>query len=287
MGLTPLDFFTKARFEPIDAGLLLVGAAWYIWSLRRLAQKDRRWPAWRTACFAGAWLLFAVVAFSGLSAFDRRNFTAYGSIYIALGLVAPALLALSSPVTLALLSGRDGAGASWLEGRTARILGGPVTVWVLFSATVFLVFFAGVVGATVGGGPGPQLLHLWLLAAGWLYFWPVADVDPSPRRIGYLARILYLLVTFPVFAIMGMGLESQTARVAPGISPASLHLGGAVVWVAGETVALAGVLWVFALWLRADERRVRAQERSNEQVAARQLAVWRASREAAAEAASG
>lgn len=286
MGLAPLDFFTKARFEPLDAVVLLAGAAWYARSLRRLARLGRQWPAGRTACFAGAWVLLAVASFSGLAAFGRQNFSAYGSIYIIVGLVAPALLAFSSPVTLALLSAGEGGGARWLESRPARVVAGPLTTWVVFCATIFVVFFAGVVRATVGGGWAAQGLYLWLLAAGWLFYWPVADIDPSPRRMGYLTRILYLLLSFPVFAIMGMSLESQTGRIAPGTSAASLHLGGAVIWVAGETMALAGVLWVFTQWLRNDERRAAAHDRENEQVAARQLALWRASREAAARASS-
>jgi cytochrome c oxidase assembly factor CtaG len=286
MGLTPVDFFAKARFEPLMAAVLVLGAVWYAWSLHRLGRRGRSWPPARTACFAGAWLLLAVVSFSGLAAFGPQNFSAYGTIYILLGLVAPALLAFSAPVTLALLSSDSGKGAAWLESRPARILAGPVTTWLVFSATVGLVFFTGVVPATVGGGLAAQGLYLWLLAAGWLFYWPVVDVDPVPHRMGYLARILYLLLVFPVFAIMGMSLESQTSRLAPGISPASLHLGGAVIWVAGETMALVGVLWVFVQWLRADERRAAAHDRDNEQNAARQLALWRASREAAARAAS-
>jgi cytochrome c oxidase assembly factor CtaG len=55
-------------------------------------------------------------------------------------------------------------------------------------------------------------------------------------------------------------------------------------WVAGETAALGGVVSVFAQWLRADERRAKAHDRANEAAAARQLALWRASRQAAARA---
>ncbi len=286
MGLTPLDFFTRAHFEPVDAVALALFAAWYAWSVRRLHLRGRTWPAWRTGCFAAAWVLLAVAAFSGLTAFGTENFSAYGSLYIAVGLVAPALIAFSAPVTLALLGRSDQRAARWLEGRPARLLAGPVATWTVFCVSVFVVFFAGVVRPTVGGGAAAQAWYLWLVVVGWFFYWPVVDVDPAPRRISYLARILYLLLIFPVFAIMGMGLESQTTRIAPNVSSGSLHLGAAVIWVAGETVALVGVIWVFTQWLRADEKRAEAQERENEPAAARQLAVWRASRDAATRAAS-
>jgi cytochrome c oxidase assembly factor CtaG len=286
MGLTPLDFFVKARFEPVAAAVLLLAAVWYAWSLRRLKRRGRSWPAARTTCFAAAWALLAVSVFSGLAAFGTTNFTAYGSLYIMVGLVAPALLAYSAPVTLALQSSSDRDRARGLETRPARVLASPFVTWTLFSASILAVFFTGVVPATVGGGAAQQAVFLWLVAVGWLFFWPVVDVDAIPRRIGYWPRILYLLLSFPIFAILGMGLESQSGRIAPGISLASLHLGGAVIWVAGETVALGGVVSVFVQWLRDDERRVKTHELANSDAAARQLALWRASRDAAARAAS-
>lgn len=286
MGLTPLDFFVKARFEPVAAVVLLLTGGWYVWSLRRLARKGRSWPAGRTACFAAAWVLLVVSVFSGLAAFGPTNFTAYGAGYITVGLVVPALLAFAAPLTLALQSASRPDRAGALESRPLRVLAHPMTTWIQFSATLFVVFFSGLVGQTVSDGGAREAVYLWLVVSGWLFFWPVVDVDPRARRMAYWPRILYLLLSFPVFAVLGMGLESQSQRIAPGISPASLHLGGAVIWVAGETVALTGAIWVFAQWLRTDERRAKSQELANEDAASRQLALWRESRRAAARAAS-
>jgi cytochrome c oxidase assembly factor CtaG len=279
-----LDFFYRAHFEAAPAVVLVLAAGWYAWAVRRLHRRQRAWPRSRTACFVGAWLLVAVASFSGLTAFSSTNFTAYGSLYIMVGLAAPLLLAYSAPAALALQGAP--ARARLLETRPARILANPLITWTAFTATVFVVFFTGVVPATVGGGGAEQALFLWLVAVGWLFFWPAVDVDPIPRRISYWPRILYMLMAFPVFAILGQGLESQSARIARGISPGSLHLGGAIIWVAGEVASLGGVMSVFAQWLRADERRVRTHEQGNDAAAARQLALWRASRDAATRAAS-
>ncbi len=286
MGLQPLDFFAKARFEPAATVVLVTAGWWYGWSILRLRRRGRTWPAPRTACFALAWLLVAVSVFSGLTAFAATNFSAFAAQYIMVGLVAPALLALSAPISLAVQSSSAPDRGRWVESLPARALGHPFSTWILFSATVFTVFFSGVLRGADAGGAAQQAVFLWLLVVGWMFFLPVADVDPLPFRIGPWPRILYLLLSFPVFAIMGMGLESRTGRPVPGISPASLHLGGAVIGVAGEGLALCGALWVFAQWLRADERRVKSQEQANGAAAARQLELWRASRQAAARAAS-
>jgi putative copper resistance protein D len=84
-----------------------------------------------------------------------------------------------------------------------------------------------------------------------------------------------------------MALESQTTPIAPGISPADVHAGGGLMWIAGEAIGLLGTLAIFVQWLRADERAARRNDRITAESDARQLAHWRATREAAARAASG
>lgn len=284
MDLTPLDFFVKARFDPAAAGALLAAAAWYVLCRRRLAARGRTWSPWRTAAFTGAWLLVAVAVFSGLSAFARTNFSAYAAQYILVGMAAPALLALSAPVTLVVQSSPDPSRGSGLGRRPARLLAGPLVTFAVFAASVFVLFFTGVAAATIGTTYARDGVFAWMLAAGWFFLWPAAAADPAPRPLGYWPRILYLLLSFPLWAVLGMGLESQTGRWSPGISPASLHLGAAVIWVAGEALALGGVLATFAQWLRTEERRARVADREHEAANARQLALWRASREAAARA---
>ena len=285
MGLRPADFFVRAHFAPLLAVVLLLAAGWYAWSVRRATQRGRDWPVERTACFAGAWLLVAVTAFSGLYAFDRTNFSAFAAQYIIAGLVAPALLALSAPLSLIVQSSARPGPARWLDSRPLRVLTHPIVTWVALGATVFVLFFTeGLLRRSLDGGIVQQLVLLWVLLVGWLFFLPVVDVEPLPTRLGPWARIGYVLLTIPVYTIMGMGVESQLRPVSPGLSMDSLHLGGAVVWVGANGVAICALLLVFVQWLRSDETRAKHHDEVNEAAAARQLALWRASREAAARA---
>ena len=277
--LAPADFFLKARVAPVDTAALVVFAGWYLWALRRRRAEGKTWPAVRTACFVSAALLFLIGTDSGLSAFTSSNFSAYAAEYALVGLVVPALIAFSAPLTLA-------GGWDALHSRSARWLIGPVTTWAVFDAGVMILGFTGLLADSLGRGWAAQAILLALAAVGWAFYWPVVDVDPVPRRIGFWPRILYLLLTFPVFAILGMGLESQTTRLNGSMTLGSLHLGAAVIWVAGESIGLLGALWVFSQWLRHDERRAKSHDLANEEAAARQLALWRASRDAAARAAS-
>jgi putative copper resistance protein D len=283
VGLTPVDFFTRSRPEPVVLALLVLMAVWYGLSTRKVKAGGRDWPTTRKVYFAGAVALVAVADLSGLHAFAATNFSAYGTIYIAIGLTAPAFLALAAPLQLMLLvhPGR----ARGLDHWVTRVVLNPFVTWILFSASMFVLFFTGLFGATLRHDAVAQAVYGVALLIGYLHYLPVADVDPVPRRIGYWPRILYQLLIFPVYAIVGMGLESQVNPIYPGTSLGSLHLGAAVLWVAGETLALSGAIAVFSQWLRADQRRARAYDVGHEEAAERQLALWRASRDAAARAA--
>lgn len=283
MALTPVDVFTRARFEPVAVVLLAAAAAWYTLSVRRVTRRGREWPALRSWAFAAAWLCVAVPVCSGLYAFAPTNFSAYGSIYIAVGLAGPAFLALAGPLQVMLLAHPER--ARLLDYRVTKVISHPLVTWVLFTGSMFVLFFTGLFGATLASAATAQAVYLAWIVIGYLHYWPVADADPSPHRLAYWPRILYLLLTFPVYAIVGMGLESQLTRISAGISLGSLHLGAAVVWVAGETIALSGAIAVFSQWLRADQRRARANDLANAAAADRQLALWRESRDAAARAA--
>jgi cytochrome c oxidase assembly factor CtaG len=70
------------------------------------------------------------------------------------------------------------------------------------------------------------------------------------------------------------------------VSLTELHTGGGFLWFAGETIGLLGTVALFVLWLRSDERSAKSSDDYNEESAARQLAHWRATRDAAARAAS-
>ena len=285
--LSPVDFLTRARFEPYAAVVMVVGVAWYGRCVVRIRRAGRAWPLGRTAAFGAAWLTVAVAVFSGLSDFGPTNFSAFASLYMMVGLIAPALLAVSAPISLGFQASAD-PGRVRVVGRTwFKVLSNPFLSWMLFAASMFVLFFTGLFGAVLGGRWAQQVAFAVALAVGFLYYWPLADVDPRPWRLGTWPRILYLLLLFPVYAILGMALESQTTPlIAPGISVNSLHLGAAVFWVAAEGLSLCGAIWIFVTWLRAEQRRIQTHDRDNEAAAARQLALWRASRDAAARAAS-
>jgi putative copper resistance protein D len=286
--MTPLQVITQATFPPIPTVLIALMVGWYLWSVRRLAAKGRKWSNWRTASFCFAAFLLAVGLCSGIDAHDE-NFVIHTIQHILISMLAPLFLALSGPITLLLQSSNRKVQTTVLKilhTRVAKVLTNPIFTWSFYGLSLYTLYFSSLYALTLRDPLVHNLVHVHLIFAGCLFWWPVAGVDPLPNRLSPMVKIFYLLLALPFHTILGMALESQTNPITPTTSLSQLHAGGGLMWVSGEAIGLLGTLVVFVQWLRADEREARRVDRVSEAAAAQQLAHWRATRDAAARAIS-
>lgn len=244
---------------PIVPVVVIVAAGgWYVWSA-----KVRRTPWAHSRVTALVMMELLLLIGSGVALGSTRTaFVAYTFQQIFIGMAAPLFLVLALP---RLPSG--------------RLVSNPVAAWFVYAASLFVLYFTGFYSTSLHNPLVLQGVYLMWLAAGVVYYMPVAN-----ERFRYWPRILYLLLAFPLWAIFGMALGSEGTTIAAGVRLVDLQVGAAILWVAGETVVLLGAVAIFVQWLRADEKTARAKDRTSEEAAARQLALWRAARDAAARA---
>ena len=283
-----MDIVTQVRFEPVPTALIGITAVCYLLLVRRLPSKGRDWPASRTICWMAGELVLAIGLLSGMSAHDDL-FTVEAVQFILISMLAPLLFALSAPVTLVLQVCSRRVRTAVLRAFDSRVLktvGHPITVWALYGAAVFTLYFTSLYAESLENGTVHGLVHLGLILAGCLFWWPAIGLDPMPIKLNYPAKMFYLFLAMPFYTVVGLELQSQTKPITPVTSLAELQAGAGLLWVAGEVLGLFGVIVVFVQWLRNDERLAQRADRVNEAAAAEQLAHWRATREAAARAAS-
>jgi putative membrane protein len=286
--VTPLQVVTQATFAPLPTALIVATTAAYLWGVRRLAERGREWPRLRSAAFLFGELLLTLGLVSGIDAHDEI-FTIHSVQHILISMLAPLFFALSAPITLALQASKRGVQTALLKvlhSPAAKVVSHPLFTWPFYGVSLFALYFTSLYALTLRNQTVHNFVHLHLIVAGCLFWWPVAGADPLPFRLGPWTKMLYLMLAMPFHTILGMALESQSTPIAPGMSLSSLHAGGGLMWVSGEAIGLLGTLVVFVGWLRSDEREARRYDRINEAAAAQQLAHWRATRDAAARAAS-
>lgn len=283
-GLTVSSFFTRSSPDPFPLVVVGVSTWWYLRSARIAANSGRGWSRWRVAAWVAGELCLLAGASSGMVAFDGRDFTDQAVQYSLVGMVAPLLLALGAPLSLALrTSGHRGRTfvAILTEGKVGRLLSHPAFTWPVFAGPLFGLYLSGWVVAASQHAWLDQLTYLVLVSSGLLFCLPAVGADPlgAPRSVWW--RVAYGLLTLPLFAVLGMALESAGSSPAGSISLGSLHVGGGVTWIMGNTLAIAGCIGIFVQWLRADERAARAYDQQAEMAAQEQLAHWRSVRDAA------
>jgi putative copper resistance protein D len=200
-----------------------------------------------------------------------------------LGMVAPILLVLGAPVTLALrtLPGPRRPGEvsprallkSFLHSPFVRVLTHPLVGPALFVGSLFVLYFTGLFGYLMTSHWGHGAMQLHFLAVGSLYYYVIIGVDPSPRTLPPAVRFAVLMFTIPFHAFFSVALmSSKTVIAAPYWAVidrpyrtnllADQYLGGGISWAMGEVPLVIVFGALFVQWIRSDAREAKRRDRA-------------------------
>jgi putative copper resistance protein D len=232
---------------------------------------------WLSGC---AVLLLATS--SGIGRYGPAMFSVHMGEHMLLAMLAPILLVLGAPVTLALRAlppaGRDAPPGprEWLlagvHSPVARWLTHPLVTLPLFVGSYYALYFSGLFPAALPEHGAHLLMNLHFVLTGLAFFWPLIGVDPSPRRLPPAARLGIVLVSVPFHAFFGVALMSYRTVIGGDFYRAlalpwvpdlleDQRLGGGLAWASGEIPLLLVVIVLLVQWSRHDERSARRDDR--------------------------
>lgn len=255
--------------------VVIAGAA-YIAGVRRLRRNGWRWDPGRTFAFASGLVAVLVALASPIDAYAEVRFSVHMAQHVLLMLVAPPLLALGAPITLALRSASPSARRRlWqplVRSRAARVLSNPVVGWVLFATGPFALHFSPIYQASMESAWMHAIEHGLFLGIGLVYWWPLVGADPSPHRVSYPARIFSLLLAIPAGGFLSLALFSEESPLYVWYAALPAPWAGAVadqrdaaalMWVVGGAILVVAVLLEATAWKRSEEARQRRIEASD------------------------
>ena len=273
------------RFDLVLGTAAIVLAAVYIAGVIRLHRRGDQWPAGRTA----AWLLgCAVLLFatsSGLGRYMPAMFSAHMAGHMLLSMLTPILLVLGAPTTLALRAlptagkGNPPGPREWLlaglHSRWSRFITHPVVATILFVAGFYALYFGGIFEAAAGHHGAHLLMNIHFLLTGYLFYWAVIGIDPTPRVIPPIGKFGMLFASIPLHAFFGVVLMGMGAILAEGFYRSlqlpwhtdllgDQHLGGSIAWAAGEIPLVLVLLALLIQWQRSDRRTSTRMDRAAE-----------------------
>lgn len=275
-------FTTTWRPDLIVIVALLAAAALYGAGLVRLHRRGDRWPVARAACW---YLGLGIIAFGTLSAlasYGRVVFSLHMTQHMVLSMIAPILLVLAHPVTLALrslpaaASHQPSGPREWLlsalQSRFARYLTHPVTALVLFVSAPYIIYFSGLFEFAMRQHWAHELMYLHFLMVGYLFYESLIGGDPVPYRASYPMRLVTLLASLAFHAFFAVALMSSQSVIAADYYQELARpwwtdlltdqtTGSAFAWAFGETPGLIALVVLLFLWAGEDSRQARRTDR--------------------------
>ncbi|MGH6654831.1 MAG: cytochrome c oxidase assembly protein [Actinocrinis sp.] len=254
----------------------------YAAGMRRLRRRGDRWPIGRAVAFAAGLACVLQVTATGIGGYGMRLLSVHMAQHMALSLVAPVLLLLGAPVTLALRAlhpaprGRRGVRellVTALHSRPARVATSAPFTLPLFIASLYGLYFTPLFDLLMRTWWGHDLMPAHFLIVGLLFFYPLLGLDPAPRRPQPVLGILELFAAMPFHAFFGIAIMMSPTLVAsyfaqalpsgwPTSALADQHTAGAIAWAFGEIPTVLVLLVLAAQWRRSETRAARRHDRA-------------------------
>lgn len=294
---TPARILLDWRFDLLFGTAAMVVAAVYVAGVVRLRRRGDDWPVGRTiAWLLGCGLLLFTTS-SGLGRYMPAMFSMHMAGHMLLSMLIPILLVLGAPTTLALRAlpaagkGNPPGPREWLlaglHSRWSRFFTHPVVATVIFVAGFYGLYFGGIFDAAVSNHAAHILMNLHFLMSGYLFYWVVIGIDPTPRVVPQLAKIGMVFTSIPLHAFFGVVLMGMPRLLGEQFYRSlqlpwhtdllgDQHLGGSIAWAAGEVPLVVVLMALLIQWQRSDRRTATRLDRAAERDHDAELAAYNA-----------
>ncbi|MFV8312325.1 cytochrome c oxidase assembly protein [Mycobacteroides chelonae] len=294
---TPQRLMFDWRFDLIFGTAAIVFAVTYLVGVRRLKARGDAWPVGRTIAWLSGCAFLLIATSSGVGRYMPAMFSMHMVAHMMLSMLVPVLLVLGGPITL-LLRVLPAAGKGdppglreWvqiaLHSSFSRFLTHPLVATSLFIGGFYGLYLSGLYDAAVDVHAAHLAMNVHFLLSGYLFYWVVIGIDPSPRRLPPVAKLGIVLVSLPLHAFFGVILMGTKSILGEKFYSnlalpwridlaADQHMGGAITWATGELPLLVVMIALVIQWSRSDERLARRQDRAADRDDDADLAAYNA-----------
>ena len=256
-------------------GILILLTALYIRGVIVLSRRGDKWPVGRTISFAIGIALADYATSGGIGIYSHFSFSFHMVAHMILGMIVPIAFVLSAPITLALRTLPQGRGdkergirgllLSFLHSRYSTIVTNPISALLIFDGSLFALYMTPLFGNLMKSHSGHLFMDVHFLLAGFLFFHVIVGIDPNPKKVPYLVRIVILFAAMSIHAFFSVALMSTSTPIDAGYFESlerpwftnilsDQHAGGAVGWAMGEIPILIALIATFIQWVREDKR---------------------------------
>ena len=221
--------------------------------------RGRPWPLVRLGFWTAGIALAAAAVIGPLADAAHESFVAHMWAHLFSGMLAPLLLVLAAPVTLALRT-LDVTPARrlsrLLRSAPARLVAHPISAAVLSAGGLWLIYATPVFEAMQTIRISHLFVHAHLLVAGYLFTAAVIGIDPRPHPPSRAVSVIVLVL---VMASHGILAKYLYAHPPIGVPVADAHEGAQLMYYLGAWVEGAIIVIFCTQWYRAAGQRLTRQ----------------------------
>lgn len=265
----------------VSAAVAAIGV--YLAGVVVLRRRSVHWPPLRVVAWVLGWVLLLWVGSAGVWAYSGAAFSYHMLTHMTVNMLAPVLIVLGAPITLALRAlptqprdqplGLREMLSGVLAWKPLEWLMHPVVIGLLFISGTYMFYFTGLFEYLMRYHWGHQLMTVHFIIVGLLFFGLIIGPDPNPRELPAVAKLGFLFAAMPFHAFFAVALLSSDGVIAANFYQsldvawmtdlvADKKIGGQYTWAMGEIPMLIVVIALVAQWFRQDTREARRRDRA-------------------------
>ncbi len=277
----------QARIDGFWLTVVLLMAALYLTGLRVMRKSGDAWPVGRTVSWFVGVAMLTVITQSGFATYTHVMFSMHMYSHMIEAMVIPIFLVLGAPITLALRTlprrpderGPREVLTSILSSKYVQFVSYPLVATAIFVGSFYILYFTPLFPWLISSHWGHIAIGVHFLLSGYLFFWVLIGVDPSPHKPPYVVSMAIMLIVMPIHSFFNVALMMSTTVLAQEFYTslqrpyatdllADQHLGASAGWAMGEIPMVIMMAVMFFQWMRSDEREARRLDRAQDRAAA-------------------
>lgn len=284
--LTYVQWLLPGRSNLLFSVLAVAAISIYLLGVWTLHKRGDQWSKGRAISWVLGWLAVYYFTSSVWAERSPGSFGLHMMGHMGLNMLAPVLLVLGGPITLALralrpakpgaLSGPREWINALMHSKISLFLTNPLLVFAIFVGSYYALYFSPLFELGMRYHWAHQAMNLHFLISGYLFYWIVIGVDRAPRSMPYIGKLGFTLAAMPFHAFFAVALMSSTTIIAQNfyrsLQPdwntdfkADQYLGGGIAWAAGELPLIVVVIALLTQWSRSDQREAKRKDRRGDQ----------------------
>jgi putative membrane protein len=218
-------------------------------------RRRRAWPLYRSALWIAGMLAALASVVGPIAHVSQESFPAHMVGHLLSGMLAPLLLVLAAPITLALRT-LDVVPArrlsALLRTRVVRFFVHPLTATVLNVGSLWLLYTTELYPAMHGNPLLMLVVHAHVFVAGYLLTASMISVDPVGHPPGYLYRAIVLILGLAGHDILAKYLYAHPPI---GVPVEQAETGSMIMYYGGDAIDLVVIVVLCSQWFAATKER--------------------------------